>query len=205
MTAARRSTCPVVKAQRNRPAGPVFEALEARRLLDGAEVAVIGFSPAIDPTVRDTNAEPAIIEPAAAASAYPLDQTFLLHSNPSASKVIYLDFDGHTTTGLTWNNNYGDPIVTPAFSFEGDSSFSDNELTRNGPADARFPKHVFHRRRPAGRGRHRGRRPARHHQQLRDRGRDLDGQHRLGRPGRDDAADGNQVRRRRPRPVGVAA
>ena len=26
-----------------------------------------------------------------------LAQTFLLHSNPTAQQVIYLDFDGHTT------------------------------------------------------------------------------------------------------------
>lgn len=60
---------------------------------------------------------------------YPLDQTFLLHSNPGATKVIYLDFDGHTTTGTLWNNKYGDPIVTPAYTLDGDSgNFSNAEL-----------------------------------------------------------------------------
>jgi hypothetical protein len=34
---------------------------------------------------------------------YPSDQTFQLHSLPGASKVIYLDFDGHTTSGTYWN------------------------------------------------------------------------------------------------------
>jgi hypothetical protein len=29
----------------------------------------------------------------------PLDQTFLLHSLPGASRVIFLDFDGHVTSG----------------------------------------------------------------------------------------------------------
>ena len=65
-----------------------------------------------------------------AAPSYPLSQTFLLHTNPGASKVIYLDFNGHTTTGTTWNSSYVDPILTPAYSFEGDSSFSDAELER---------------------------------------------------------------------------
>ncbi len=63
---------------------------------------------------------------------YPLPQTFFLHSNPGASKVIYLDFDGHTTTGTAWNTWSGvEPIVTPAYDFDGDaSSFSDPELQR---------------------------------------------------------------------------
>lgn len=30
---------------------------------------------------------------------FPLDQTFKLHSRPGAKFVIYLDFDGHTTSG----------------------------------------------------------------------------------------------------------
>jgi hypothetical protein len=116
-------------------ASPVLESLEPRCLLDGAGPAglweLVGTSPAIDPSVRagGSQAAPAI-EPAAASSPYSLDQTFLLHSNPGASKVIYLDFDGHVTTGTSWNVQYGDPITTPAFSFEGDSSFSDNELSR---------------------------------------------------------------------------
>ena len=45
----------------------------------------------------------------------PLEDTFLLHSNPGASKVIYMDFDGH--------------VDDPAYSIDGnDSSFSDAEL-----------------------------------------------------------------------------
>lgn len=61
----------------------------------------------------------------------PLVDTFQLHSNPGASKTIYLDFDGHITTGTEWNTYTGLPtIVTPAYNFEGNSSFSDAELTR---------------------------------------------------------------------------
>ncbi len=49
------------------------------------------------------------------AAPLPLENTFLLHSNPGASKVIYLDFDGHA----------GDP----AYSIDGnEASFSDAEL-----------------------------------------------------------------------------
>jgi hypothetical protein len=65
-------------------------------------------------------------------AAFPLGDTFRLHTNPSASKVIYLDFDSHTTIGTFWNTSFngGNPINTPAFSFEGDSSFSNSELER---------------------------------------------------------------------------
>ncbi len=46
--------------------------------------------------------------------------------------MIFLDFDGHTTSGTSWNMAYegGAPFTTPAYSFEGDASFTDNELTR---------------------------------------------------------------------------
>jgi PKD repeat protein len=62
----------------------------------------------------------------------PLANTFLLHSRPGAAKVIFLDFNGHTTTGTSWNNAYaaGAPIVTPAFDTDGNpAAFSDAERT----------------------------------------------------------------------------
>ncbi|HEX5088860.1 MAG TPA: fibronectin type III domain-containing protein [Nocardioides sp.] len=34
---------------------------------------------------------------------FPLDQTFLLHSRPTSTHVIYLDFDGTTVSGTAWN------------------------------------------------------------------------------------------------------
>jgi hypothetical protein len=30
-------------------------------------------------------------------------EAFILHSRPGSSRLIYLDFDGHTTTGTTWS------------------------------------------------------------------------------------------------------
>jgi len=54
---------------------------------------------------------------------------FLLHSNPGATKRIFLDFDGHTTTGTQWNQSYGTTIVTPAYDIDNNtSSFSATEL-----------------------------------------------------------------------------
>lgn len=69
--------------------------------------------------------------PYTSTATYPLDQTFKLHTRPGASKVIYLDFNGHTTTGTPWNTNFasGADIVTPAFDTDGNpSSFSATEL-----------------------------------------------------------------------------
>lgn len=58
-----------------------------------------------------------------------LSQTFLLHSRPSATKVIYLDFNGHTTTGTSWNTAYSKTsIVTPEYSVDNVAGFSNTEL-----------------------------------------------------------------------------
>ena len=71
--------------------------------------------------------------PDAEAAPFPTTDTFLLHSNPGASHTIYLDFDGHVTSGTYWNDSFngGQDIVTPAYDFDGDASFfSDAELER---------------------------------------------------------------------------
>ena len=62
-----------------------------------------------------------------------LSNTFLLHSNPTAAHRIYLDFNGHVTSGTYWNSGFtgGANIVTPAFDIDGNASaFSDAELER---------------------------------------------------------------------------
>jgi PKD repeat protein len=61
---------------------------------------------------------------------FALDQTFVLHSRPSSKRKIYLDFNGHTTTGAAWNTSYGvDPIVSPAFDLDGvPGTFNNAEL-----------------------------------------------------------------------------
>jgi fibronectin type 3 domain-containing protein len=93
----------------------------------------------VDASGNEVDAAPVVEEAGGATgdfdgSGAPVDvsQTFLLHSNPGASHTIYLDFDGHVTSGTIWNSVYNDgkDIVTPAYSFEGDSSFSNAELAR---------------------------------------------------------------------------
>src|SRR5437667_150031 len=64
---------------------------------------------------------------------FPADQTFLLHSRPGATKVIYLDFDGHVTTGTPWNilDTGGLDIVSAPFDLDGiPSSFNSAERER---------------------------------------------------------------------------
>jgi subtilase family serine protease len=57
------------------------------------------------------------------------NNVFSLHSNIGANHTIYLDFDGHITTGTSWNSAYGKTsIVTPAYDADGNpSSFSTTE------------------------------------------------------------------------------
>src|SRR5437867_3203575 len=66
-------------------------------------------------------------------SPFPDDQTFLLHSRPGATKVIYLDFDGNVTSGTQWNSQFsgGADIISEPFDLDGDpSSFNTAERER---------------------------------------------------------------------------
>lgn len=61
-----------------------------------------------------------------ATPSYPLANTFLLHSRPTATRKIYLDFDGHTTTGTPWNGTLT-TFTTPPFSRDTLPAFNDAE------------------------------------------------------------------------------
>lgn len=55
---------------------------------------------------------------------------FQLHSLPGATRVIYLDFDGHVASGTSWNTSYtgGADIVSQPFDLDGDpATFSAGE------------------------------------------------------------------------------
>ncbi|HKR58683.1 MAG TPA: M12 family metallo-peptidase, partial [Pyrinomonadaceae bacterium] len=61
----------------------------------------------------------------------PYNQTFLLHSLPGASKVIYLDFNGHTTTQTPWNTSFPSTITSGSFDLDGNASaFNNAEMDR---------------------------------------------------------------------------
>lgn len=66
---------------------------------------------------------------------YALADTFRLHSRPGAAKVVYLDFDGHVTSGTSWNSSYsgGASFATPTYDIgdgSGVATLSNAELTR---------------------------------------------------------------------------
>ncbi len=72
----------------------------------------------------------AINQSTVGSSIVPLDQTFTLHSRPNAKRVIYLDFNGHTTSGTYWNTYYtnGANFTSPSFSQDADPTLSQAEL-----------------------------------------------------------------------------
>src|SRR3712207_2321559 len=58
-----------------------------------------------------------------------LGDTFKLHSNPASTLRVFLDFDGHTTTGTAWNSFWAtSSFHSPAFSLDGGEEFSASEL-----------------------------------------------------------------------------
>ncbi len=65
---------------------------------------------------------------------YPEAETFLLHSRPASTRKIFLDFNGHTTSGTSWNSSYtaGTSFATPPFDLDGSATttFSSAELSR---------------------------------------------------------------------------
>jgi hypothetical protein len=65
----------------------------------------------------------------AGAAPYALSQTLSLHSNPSAKRTIFLDFDGHYVSGTDWNAQKGLPAATYAgYSLDSSAAFNDTEL-----------------------------------------------------------------------------
>ncbi len=102
-----------------------WEPLEARRLLasdvafeligDADESAVYKLSPAN----RHGLSEPQPVfgpQPEPLPGPFANLETFRLHSKPGSNYTIFLDFDGHTTEGTTWNWAQNLPsIVSPAY------------------------------------------------------------------------------------------
>ncbi|MCY2989616.1 MAG: DVUA0089 family protein, partial [Planctomycetota bacterium] len=117
-----------------------LEALEPRQLLAGGPFEGLdpngpyvgldsvgrqfGWIPPAEPQMG-----PSAQAPLSQPERYPLANTFALHSLPGASKVIYLDFDGYTTSSTPWNSPPGSSFTTPAYDFDGNpGSFSTAEL-----------------------------------------------------------------------------
>lgn len=104
--------------------------IDACRIVHEEKGAILAeLSPPID-----VNAEPDV-EPRGAVVSLAVASAggaFALHSNPTATKKIFLDFDGHVVSGTIWNSrNGGNDIHAPAFSTDTDiTTFSASELAR---------------------------------------------------------------------------
>jgi PKD repeat protein len=94
----------------------LFFVCEGLVLADGAQQAVELAAAASTPTAVVNSAD-----------------AFKLHSLPGSNRVIYLDFNGHTTSGTQWNNNKtgGADIVSAPFDMDGNpGNWSADELAR---------------------------------------------------------------------------
>ena len=119
---------------------PRFETLEERRLLNASplfdvptvETALVSEavpSSHIVPGLQslDESLEIALRQAGQNPSALSQNFVFNLNSDPNSNKTIYLDFNGHTYTGSSWNN--GAKITVPPFDTDGNAStFSNAEL-----------------------------------------------------------------------------
>lgn len=80
----------------------------------------------LDPAVTGKTTPPRML-----AQAFPLPDTFLLHSKPGAQRTIYLDFDGHNVTNTAWNGPAGGNVPNgshPPMDLGGNgAAFSDAE------------------------------------------------------------------------------
>ena len=121
------------------PPGPRERALEAlrNRKFPGQDLAFLRVDQSgvifYEEAVFDLDEIEESSEAAPALSEAPLDEnaTFSLHSKPGASRVVYLDMDGHVVTGTVWNNQPGvaDTLYMRPYDTEsGDDVFTQNEL-----------------------------------------------------------------------------
>lgn len=109
-----------------------------------------------DPTLRVSGAGLYYVDPApatkpsspsVAAQAFPLAQTFLLHSKPDSQRTIYLDFTGHFVSGTWWNQpaNGNLPSMThPAWGLTTGEGGDSNPSTFN-DTERMFIQDVFQR------------------------------------------------------------
>lgn len=86
----------------------------------------VGYAEPLAPAVRQRAATAAA---APVARSTTVAQVMSLHSRPGSSRVIFLDFDGHTTAGTWWNDPDPAPIVSAPFDRDGNTaSFSAAEI-----------------------------------------------------------------------------
>ncbi len=121
---ATRSTADVA-ANASLSAGELVEELHTDRSMFVTAEGMVGHT------------EPVAIASAGEAAAAPVAapvgvDVFALSSRPGSTRVVYLDFTGHTTVGDYWNSNYAiDEIVSAPYDIDATAaSFSDTERQR---------------------------------------------------------------------------
>jgi hypothetical protein len=65
--------------------------------------------------------------PSVSQAPFPYTQTFLLHSRPGSARVIYLDFDGYTSSSSTPGVGWGTRVGTPYDTDSSPATFSNAE------------------------------------------------------------------------------
>ena len=66
--------------------------------------------------------------PPTEAAAYPYAASFTLHSRPTATRKVFLDFDGHRVQSSAWNDVMHPVIDVAAYTMDADATFSQAEL-----------------------------------------------------------------------------
>ena len=66
--------------------------------------------------------------PPTEAAAYPYAASFTLHSRPTATRKVFLDFDGHRVQSSAWNDVTHPVIDVAAYTMDADPAFSQAEL-----------------------------------------------------------------------------
>ena len=66
--------------------------------------------------------------PPTEAAAYPYAASFTLHSRPTATRKVFLDFDGHRVQSSAWNDVMHPVIDVAAYTMDADAAFSQAEL-----------------------------------------------------------------------------
>ena len=86
----------------------------------------------VDETGRLFYVEPdqaaALTAPPTEAAAYPYAASFTLHSRPTATRKVFLDFDGHRVQSSAWNDVTHPVIDVAAYTMDADAAFSEAEL-----------------------------------------------------------------------------
>ena len=104
----------------------LFAATSVGRL-DAQQKPIKLVSPAVDPRLIKEPPSQALSSTPTVQSQASSINVFQLHSYPSATKTIYLNFTGHSTSGTAWNSG-GNTIVTAPFSIDSNPAFSSAEL-----------------------------------------------------------------------------